>query len=171
MRAINNILAPAQIWLNGLEEREHRIVIAGILSLAIILFYLLIWDPVISRHEQQQLSYDNQRQTLSWMTNAAQEIQQISSAGGSSIARFRNQSISSLADRSATTTGIKPFIDKLEQSKQGVKVTFKSADFDRIVIWLTDLQNKYGIIATTVKVEKTKVKGSIDALITLERSS
>jgi len=171
MRTIDNILAPAQIWLNGLEEREHRIVIAGIISLAIILFYLLVWDPVISRYEQQQLDYDNQRQTLSWMTNAAEEIQQISSSGGSTIARFKNQSISSLADRSATTTGIKPFIDKLEQSKQGVKVILKSADFDRIILWLSDLQNKYGIIATTVKVEKTKIKGAIDAQITLERSS
>jgi len=171
MNALNNLLTPLTEWLNTLEQRERHIVITGAISLLIILFYLVIWDPITSKHEQQKLQYDAQRQLYSWMKNASNEIQQLSSTNSNNIARFRNQSISSLADRSATTSGVKPFIEKIDQSKKGVKVRLKSANFDQIVVWLTDLENKYGIIATKVKVEKTKTKGAVDAQITLERSS
>jgi len=171
MKLLNELLNPFNQWLDTLEQRERYIVIAGSISLLIILFYLIIWEPVTSKHEQQQLQYDSQRQLYSWMKNAGNEIRSLNAAGGNDISRFRNQSISSLADRSAITSGVKPFIEKIDQSKKGVKVRLKAADFDRIVIWLTDLQNKYGIIASKVKVEKTKVKGAVDAQITLERSS
>ena len=171
MKALNDLLTPLTEWLNTLEQRERQIVIAGAISLVIILFYLIIWEPITSKQEQQQLQYDAQRQLYSWMKNASSEIQQLSSANGNSISRFRNQSISSLADRSATTSGVKTFIEKIDQSKKGVKVRLKSANFDLIVTWLTDLENKYGIIATKVKVEKTKINGAVDAQITLERSS
>lgn len=171
MKALDDLLAPSKQWLNTLEQRERHIVIAGAISLGIILFYLIIWEPISSRHEQQQLRYDSQRQLHSWMKNAGTEIRSLKSAGGNNIARYRNQSIASLADRSAITSGIKPFIEKIDQNKKGVKVRIKSANFDRIIIWLTDLENKYGIIASKVKVEKTDTKGAVNAQITLERSS
>jgi general secretion pathway protein M len=171
MKALDDLLAPAQQWLNTLEQRERVIVIGGAICLVIMLFYLAIWEPITSRHGKQQLQYESQRQLYNWMKNASAEIRSLNSAGNSTTARSRNQSISSLADRSATTSGIKPFIEKIEQSKKGVNVRLKSANFDRIVIWLTDLENKYGIIASKVKLEKTETKGAVNARITLERSS
>jgi len=171
MRSLDNMLTPLTQWLNTLETRERHIVITGAISLLIILFYLIIWDPITSRQEQQQLTYDSQRQLYSWMKGASNEIHLLSSAGGSNISRFRNQSISSLADRSAITSGVKPFIEKIDQSKKGVKVSIKSANFDQIITWLTDMENKYGIIASKVKVEKTKTQGAVDIKITLERPS
>jgi len=170
MNALDNLLAPAKQWLNSLEQRERHIVIAGAISLALILFYLIIWDPITSRYQQQQLQLDSQRQLYSWMKNASSEIQALSSAGGSNIAKSRSQSIASLTERSAITSGVKPFIEKIDQSSKGVKVQLKAANFDRIVTWLADLENKYGIFARKVKVEKSKVEGAVDSQITLERS-
>jgi len=169
MKALNDLFAPANLWLNTLEKRERQIVIGGAISLVIMLFYLIIWEPITANHEQQQLQHNSQRQLYSWMKNARAEIQSLKSSGNSSIARSRNQSISSLADRSATSSGIKPFIEKIDQSKKGVKIRLKNANFDRIVIWLSDLENKYAITASKVKIEKTESKGSVDAQITLER--
>jgi len=171
MNALDNLLAPAKQWLNSLEQRERQIVIGGAISLAIMLFYLIIWEPITYRYQQQQLQHDSQRQLYSWMKNASTEIQTLSTASGSSIAKTRNQSIASLTERSAITSGVKQFIEKIDQSKKGVKVNLKSANFDRIIIWLTDLENKYGIFASKVKIEKAKVEGAVDAQITLERSS
>jgi len=169
--ALDNLLAPAQQWLNTLESREKRIVISGSIALLVILFYLLVWDPIISNHEEQQLKHESQRQLYSWMKNAGAEINSLKSMGGSAAARSRNQSISSLADRSAQVTGVKSFINKIDQSKTGVKVTLKNADFDLIINWLTDLENKYGIISSQIKIERAKKDGAVNANITLERSS
>ncbi len=171
MNALDNLLQPLTQWLDSLQKRERLTVYVGAIAFVLILFYLVIWEPVISAHENEQLKHHSQRQLYSWMKDAADEIQAINSSGGSFANRFRNQSISSLADRSATTTGIKQFITKIDQSKDGAKVNLKSADFDRIVTWLAELENKYGIVATRVKVEKSSAPGAVDADITLERTS
>ncbi len=169
MNRFYSLIEPLNQWLNSLEKRERRVVIVGGLSLVPILFYLLIWEPITSSHEQQQLTYGSQKQLLNWMSNAASEIQSLNASGASTAARFQNQSISSLAERSATTTGIKPFITKIDQSKTGVKVSLKAASFDMMIDWLTVLQNTYAISASRVKIEPTKTAGSVDAEITLER--
>ncbi|VAW61387.1 hypothetical protein MNBD_GAMMA08-1719 [hydrothermal vent metagenome] len=171
MKALDDLLAPATQWLNTLDQREKYIVIGGAISLAIMLFYLIIWEPITSQYEQQKLHLDSQRQLYSWMKNASAEIRSLKSTGGNNIAKYRNQSIASLADRSAITSGIKSYIEKIDQSKKGVKVNIKAANFDQIITWLTNLENKYGIIASKVKVETTKTKGAVDAQITLERTS
>jgi len=171
MNLLDQLLSPAQQWLDTLESREKRIVIGGGIALVIILFYLLIWDPVVSRHDEQQLLNNSQRQLHSWIKNAGAEISSLQSAGSSSATRFKNQSISSLADRSARTTGVKGFISKIEQNKNDVKVILKDADFDLIINWLTDLENKYGITSSQIKIERSKEDGAVNANITLERTS
>ncbi len=170
MNRLEQLIEPVTRWLGTLEKRERTIVIVGAISLLPILFYLLIWEPVTSGYEQQQLQYESQKQLLSWMSNAANEIHSLNASGASSATRFQNQSISSLADRSATTSGIKPFVSKIEQSKSGVKVSLKAANFDRMVDWLTDLENTYAISSSRIKIEKTKIAGAVDAEITLERN-
>lgn len=171
MNPLDQLISPAQQWLDTLESREKRIVIGGGIALVVILFYLLIWDPIISGHEEQQLKNNSQRQLYSWMEDAGAEIISLQSAGSSSATRFKNQSISSLADRSARTTGLKAFISKIEQNKNDVKVILKDADFDLIINWLTDLENRYGIISSQIKIERSKEDGAVNANITLERTS
>jgi len=170
MSFLDNLTTPAQQWLDTLQQREKYIVIGGSIALIFILFYLIIWEPITSNYEQQKLKLDSQSQLYSWMKNASSEISSIKAAGGSLTSRFKNQSISSLADRSARTTGVKSFITKIEQSKSGVKVIMKSASFDLIINWLSDLENKYGISSSNIKVEQAKEPGSVDAYITLERN-
>ena len=169
MKVIDTLLSPVHQWLNTLQSREKHIVISGAIALLVMLFYLIIWEPITANYEQQQLTYDSQRQLHSWMKNTRTEILALKAAGGASAARTKNQSISSLADRSARITGVKSFINKIEQSKTGVKVILKSADFDLIINWLSDMENKYGIVSTHIKIERAKETGAVDANISLER--
>lgn len=171
MNFISQKLEPLFEWLDTLNKRERTIVIGGAICFILIMFYLLLWEPITSRYQQQQQQLTSQRQLLQWMKDAASDIQEINAAGGNFAARFSNQSISSLADRSANTSGVKPYINKIEQSKTGVKVTLKNASFDNIIKWLADLSNKYNIQATKIKVEKSEISGAVDADITLERNT
>ncbi len=171
MNFISQKLEPLFEWLDTLNKRERTIVIGGAICFILIMFYLLLWEPITSRYQQQQQQLTSQRQLLQWMKDAASDIQEINAVGGNFAARFSNQSISSLADRSANTSGVKPYINKIEQSKTGVKVTLKNASFDNIIKWLADLSNKYNIQATKIKVEKSEISGAVDADITLERNT
>ena len=164
-------LAPLQQWLEKLEKRERQLVIGGGISLIFILFYSLIWDVTFSDLEMQKSRYQSQQQLLSWMQNKANNVAALEAAsGGSNAQRFKNQSISSLTQRSAQSMGVKDQISKLESTKKGVKVTLKNANFDRIIFWLNDLQQKYNIQASNIKLDPQSTSGAVDARITLQRN-
>lgn len=164
-------LAPLQQWLEKLEKRERQLVIGGGISLVIMLFYGLIWEPTLSELDIQKSRYQSQQQLLSWMQDSANKVAALQvGSGGNNAQRFQKQSVSSLTQRSAQSMGVKDQISKLESTKKGVKVTLKNADFDRIIFWLNDLQQKYNIQASNIKLDPQSASGAVNARITLQRN-
>lgn len=166
---ISSHFEPLRNWYDRLEKREKQIVASGAVILLVTLFYLAVWDPVFSTLETEKQRYQSQRQLLSWMKDTGREINRLQSTGASSASRFRNQSVPSLVERSAITSGVKPFIKKQESDKSGVKIQLEQADFDRLIIWIHDLQQKYSIHASKIHIEPQKQPGAVNARITLER--
>lgn len=164
-------LEPLRNWLDSLQPRERYIVIAGSIALVFILFYLLIWEPVFNKLEVEQQQYQSQRQLLGWMKDTNQEIQSLRASGNATISQFSNQSVSSLVDRSAVSMGIKNNISKQESGKKGVKIQLRQADFDRVILWLNDMQQKYGIQASNIQFEKQEESGAVNVRLTLDRAS
>ncbi len=165
-------LAPLQQWLDKLEKRERQLVIGGGIALLLMLLYGLLWEPIFSAQETQKTRYQSQQQLLVWMQENAAKINALQAgAGGSNASRFKNQSVSSLTERSALSMGVKKQISKLESTKKGVKVNFKQVDFDRLVFWLNDLQQKYNIQASSIKIEPQQAPGAVDARISLQRNN
>lgn len=167
---IASTIEPLKNKFDALEYRERMIVIGGLVFLAISLFYLAVWDPIISARDTEREHYDSQQQTLEWMQQAVREIQSLKSTGASTASRFKNQSVSSLAELSAQSTGIKPYIIKQESDKKGVKIQLEQADFDRLIMWLNDMEQKYAIQAGTVHIEKQAANGAVNVRVTLERN-
>lgn len=167
---IRHSMSPALDWLNKLETRERQTVLAGAVFLIISMFYLIIWDPIFSARDEQLQLLESQQQTLQWMMDTGAEIQSLQSSGNTTSSRFKNQSISSLAERSAQSMGVKQQITKLETVKNGVKVELEAADFDRLILWLNDMEQKYGIQASSIQIEKQDKPGAVEARVTLERN-
>ena len=169
MKDLNSLMEPLQQQFDNLQAREKKIVIAGLIAFCFSLFYLLIWDPIFSHLDEQQLEFQSQTELLSWMQDTNQEIKAIRATGAISSSQFANQSISSLADRSAISMGVKPFIQKMETDKDAIKLQLDQASFDRIIFWLDDMQTKYNILASDIHIEKQQADGTVKARITLER--
>ena len=110
---ISSHLEPLQSWLNKLEKRERHTVIAGSLVLLVTILYLAIWDPVFSTLEAEKMRYQSQRELLSWMQDSANEAGILQASGASTASRFKNQSVSALVERSATTSGVRSYIKNL----------------------------------------------------------
>ena len=168
---IQTQLEPLRNWYDKLEKREQIIVSAGAIILGVMLIYLLAWDPVISTLDEEKQKYESNSQLYFWMQDAASEYRSLKSSGAQTNNRFKNQSISSLAERSAQSAGIKQFISKLDSDSKGVKAELNQVSFDSLVIWLSDLSNKYNIQTSGLHIEKLKEPGTVKARITLERTS
>lgn len=160
-----------QSRLDALEKRERFIVIAGFIFLVFSLFFLIIWEPIFNELDKQQQDHTTQRQLLNWMNNTSQEMRLLQSSGASSLNQFKNQSISSLVERSSQSFGIKQYIKKIDSNKKGVKVKLEQANFDRVILWLYDLESKYGIQSSSIKFEAQKEPGTVNVQIMLERIS
>jgi general secretion pathway protein M len=167
---ISTHIEPLQAWFNKLEKRERHTLLAGAAVVLISIFYLAVWDPVFSTLQSEKQRYQSQRQLLSWMKDAGAEIGMLQSSGASMASRFSNQSLPSLVERSAITSGVKPFIKKQESDTRSVKVQLENADFDRLVIWIHDMQDKYAIQASKIHIEPQQAPGAVNVGITLERS-
>jgi len=165
------LLAPAKKRLDAMEKRERNMVIAAGFVVVITLLYAVVWEPIFSDLENQQQRYQSQHQLLIWMKEKSSEIKALQSAGAQSTARFNNQSTSSLVERSAQSMGMKPFIKKQTSDKKCVKIDLEQASFNRIILWLNDMQSKYGIQTTNIKIEQQEKPGTVDVRVTLERDN
>jgi general secretion pathway protein M len=168
---LSSRLAPAHKRLDAMEKRERYLVISAGFIVIITLLYAAIWEPVFSDLDNQQQRYQSQRQLLVWMKEKTQEIKTLQSAGAQSTARFNNQSVSSLVELSAQSMGIKPFIKKQTSDKKGVKIDIELASFNQIILWLNDMQNKYGIQTSNIKIEQQEKPGAVNVRVTLERDN
>jgi len=166
---IQKHLEPLKNWLDSLPKRERLIVISGIIFLVINLFYFSVWDPVVNGLQTEQQKYESEQQLYYWMKDAAAEYKTLRSSGSPISNRFKNQSISSLAERSAQSMGVKQYIKKLDSSSKGVKVEFDQVGFDQLISWLTDLSQKYNIQTSSLHIEKLAEPGTVNARISLER--
>lgn len=165
----SSYFAPVTQRLDAMEKRERLMVITASIVVVFTLFYALAWEPVFAEREAQQQRYQSQGQMLIWMKDSGQQIKTLTSSGASSSARFKNQSTSSLIDRSAQSMGVKSFIKKQSSDKKGVKIELEQASFDRVIAWLHDMQKIYGITTSSIKIEKQDKPGSVDVRVTLER--
>ena len=55
MRVPGNLLEPLTQWLDTLQKRERITLYSGAVVFVIMLFYLAIWDPIISAHENDAI--------------------------------------------------------------------------------------------------------------------
>jgi len=167
----SNHIESIQQRLDALEKRERYIVITGFIFLIFSLFFLIVWEPIFSELDNQQQSYQAQHQLLGRMKDITQEIQSLQSSGAQSSSRFNKQSISSLVELSSQSMGVKQYIKKLDSNKKGVKVQLEQANFDRVILWLHNLESKYGIQSSSIKIEPQDAPGTVDVQITLERAT
>lgn len=164
-------IEPLQRWLDSLQQRERLTVIAGAIALVIMLFYLLIWDPVFTRLQTAKDNVTAQKQLLVWMQESAREIRSLQASNSAMSPHLMKQSVSALVTMSAQSMGVQNYVTRLDTAKDGVEAQLDNADFDRVVLWLNDLQTRYGIRATRIVIDPRPDPGAVNARITLERKA
>jgi len=160
------------LWFKRLQRREQNMLIAMSSVVLLTLFYLLVWEPVFNGAELEQEKLQSQKKILSWMQNAAQEVDQLRSSGQLISPQYANQSINTLIERSAISAGIRSAINKLDSDgKQAMKVQLKSVEFDKLAQWLGKLQNDFGITPKHLTINRLEKTGMVNCRLTLEKTT
>ncbi|MDH5610909.1 MAG: type II secretion system protein M [Gammaproteobacteria bacterium] len=156
------------IWYSHLPSRDRNMLITALVLVFITLLYLLVWEPVHQGRDLQQQQFKSQQEIYTWMQSAANEAKSLKSSGIRKTSS--NQPITLILETSATSSGLKQHINKIESSgKSGAQVKIDSASFDQLLVWLNTLEQQHGVTVTTANIERNDQPGSISARLSFEK--
>lgn len=159
-----------KIWYDTLQPREQVMVSFTAVIVAITLFFLVIWEPVVNYKSDQLEIQKTRTDNYLWMQEAAAEVKSLKASGTSRKARDTSQPVSLLVERSATVAGLKQFISKIEtDANKKVRASLDGVAFNQLLIWLNNLEMNYSIEASSASIDKTEKPGLVDARLTFER--
>ncbi|MDH5393795.1 MAG: type II secretion system protein M [Gammaproteobacteria bacterium] len=155
-----------------LHKREQNLLLGSAAFLLLVILYLTIWEPVFSSLENEITKNQSQKTILAWMQDAEKQVQAIRSTNNIVSADIASQSISSLVEKSAVSSGIRSAINKIKSDKkQAIKVQFNAVEFDRLAQWLGKLQYDYAITPKLITISHSDKPGLVSCQVTLEKSS
>lgn len=155
-----------QYWSN-LQPRERHTLLGGGIALALILLYALVIDPFHQELKRLQQSVESQEADLAWMQQASVEAKRL--RGNNPAARsVSGQSLMSLIDSSARSTGLAGSIKQIKPEGQGVKVRLEQVAFDDMLLWLEQLNVKHRVNVGSLVMERLPQPGRVNASVALE---
>jgi general secretion pathway protein M len=164
-------LEDLQQWFQGLQARERNLVLAATVVMVATLFYIAIWEPLHNSLADETSRHQSQLEILNWMQNASAEVKALKASGSTARQVNTSQPVSLVIEKSATSSGLKPFITKLEStSDKGARIKIDAASFDQLVLWLNNLQTQYGISVISANLDRHSKPGTINARLTLNRN-
>lgn len=157
-------------WFYSLPTKEQWLVSgAGILILT-TLFYLIIWEPVHLALETEQQKQQSQKEILTWMQQAAIEVETLRGSSSSSTIRDKNKPITLVIEQTISNAGLKPSVNKIESSgNEAARVSLNEASFNQILVWLNTLATHNGIHVVSANIERANMPGRVNARLTFER--
>lgn len=159
-------------WFNSLEQRERIFVGAGIVVVALALFYVAVWMPL-------------ERSRVALATNIAlweQSLAELRPLRGIQPATTSDTRISPanaqqtpvvIVDQSLRARGLDRSLKRSQPTtSNGIRVEFENVAFDDLVLWLGDLSRQYAMDVTSGSFSTTSRAevGRISATLTLERT-
>jgi type II secretory pathway component PulM len=153
-----------QQYLLGLTPRERYLVIGGSV-LALILIILAIVLPLQSTVRAAQERVQRKRGDLVWLRQAGPQLMSLQSARPVGAL---HESLAALVDRTARDAGFGKNLAGTQSSGEGgLNVRLDKMAFDTMIIWLSQLHERYGVSVDSASVDAAGEPGTISATLVL----
>lgn len=155
-------------WWQNLEQRERWILTAGGVVVMLAILYLLVWEPVSKGVTNLQRDVQGRRGTLQWMQTASGEVATLNATARPRGRGLGGRSLLSVVDQSARRSQLGPALKRVEpEGKNKVRVWLENVPFDSVVSWIGRMDNRYGVVVDSIRVERQKEAGKVNARVTL----
>ena len=165
---MNAYIITLREWFNALAPRERIIVAVGAVLVGATLVYLAAWEPLAKAHQRNQQALSAARTLGQKLEIAAAEVQN-ARGSGTALASNGTSLLTAVDQASKTGTLGKPLTRIQPEGDVEVKVWIDGVSFDTLLRWISELENRYGISAQTVDIEKDAVAGQVNARLSLVR--
>lgn len=160
-------MSALKAWYSGLQKREQNMVLALGVAMTILLVFLLVVLPLknyFNNLSDDVSYYENQ------MLTVKKQVAAIKSAGPATV-NNANVSLNQLVNQSAKSFGLSfSRIEERERNKE-IQLRLDDVEFDRLLRWISLLEQERGLVVDTLRVSKKDVVGKVDASIKLIKAS
>ena len=150
----------AQRWqhLPG-RERMALLVLSGFLAL--VLMYVMVWQPVVQRVERARSYYQNQQVLYTYIQENAAKARQL----GVAKTVLAPEQLQGLVTSSAQQRGL--ILERMDNDgSSGLLISLAKAPFEPMLLWLSELQRQ-GVQLSEVNLDRADI-GKVDAKVTLQ---
>ena len=148
-------------WFHGRELNEQRIIL-GLAALVVVsLLWVAVWKPVSDWREISVLRQNNAQNLSDWLkANEANAKQAANRSQGNS------RSLTPLITKAAAAHEIT--VNRLQPESNGVvSVVLQQQSFNKIVSWITQLQENNGVTVERASIDQVDAPGYVNAQIRL----
>ncbi|MCI0749501.1 MAG: type II secretion system protein M [Nevskiales bacterium] len=155
-------------WEN-LAERERRMLALGGGVLCLIVFYLLLWEPLRQARIDKAEALAQARILATRLELMAVEAQR--GDNGGRRATSTGQSLLAVVDQSGKSSQLgKPPVRLQPEGDNTVKVWLEEVPFEAVLRWLHELQTRHGVRVDNADFERQTTPGLVNVRVTLVRN-
>jgi len=162
MSIINTIKSAIEPRWQAMNSREKRLVSSGLVVLAIVVIYYLMWVPVQNGIAQRQATLAAQQDLLDWTRQATgtylarSETAKGQAVSGSSTATGSiTQRITDYASRNNIT------VTRMQPQSNGLLVVIDQVGFDQLLTMLDTLQASSGLTVDSLDIAEGPAAGQV----------
>lgn len=158
-------------WWLGLQSRERKTLIMGGVVLLISVVYFGMWEPFQTKLARLEQAVEKNRALLGWMERSAAQVEALRRvnrpAAGKRVSDGR--SLLALVDQTAKRSRLGAALKRVEpEGKAAVRVWLEQAPFDDMMRWLSQLEQRNGIVIKSITIDRQDTPGRVNARIRLE---
>lgn len=155
-----------QQWWQSLVSRERIVVAILGVFVFVMMFQMLVWNPLYQGRQNAAHSVNKQAELLHWMQQNAQRATQLQSNAITSSSSVKGQSISQTINVTAALAKID--INRFQTAgENSVQVWLDNADFSKLLWWLETIQKEQGIQTESIAISETAEAGLVSVRMTL----
>lgn len=156
-------------WFQSLATRERQTVLGGTVTVALLLGYLLIYEPLGVGLTESQAALERKTSEFKQLSDISQKYKMLGPAKRKPTSKS-GRSLLAIIDQSSSRVGIKSAIKRLTpEGESKVRVRVEDVSFDKLVEWLVANSSKNLIHAELFMVRQTEKRGIVNATLLLSQ--
>ena len=154
-----------------LSSREKTLVSVATVAVILMLFWLLILNPILSKHEKlSKLTADKQTE-LRIMQRQSVLVKQLQQQSRGLTSKKIRGNPQQLIEQALQTWRLKPALQRMQsQGAKKISLSLKNAEADKVMRFIADLESKYGLSSIAMVIAKSNKVGMINVRLTLEKT-
>jgi type II secretory pathway component PulM len=157
-------------WFLMLSSREKTLVSMATLAVILMVFWLGVLNPILSKHEELIKLTEGKQTELLLMQRQSTLVKQLQWQVKATNKKKIRGNPQQLIERGLQTWRLKTNLQRMQsRGANKVIVSLKKADADKVMYFIAELEQKYNLASNEMIISKNKTVGTVDVRLTLEK--